>query len=152
MGSEGLQDGQHRVRGLGGNGDGDGVVVWGMDTMWVAPGWRLHTVNVGFKGGAPLGSLTYVEEASSRPIDVAVRWDHVHDQLQCSVIDRATAQSEQDILERDARARIGALLRVSSELGWRLASTEISRADILEAAGLSPASVPRSRTAPEFAE
>lgn len=150
MGSEALQDGQHRVRGLGGN--GEGVVVWGMDTMWVAPGWRLQTVNVGFKGGAPLGSLTYVEEASSRPIDVAVRWDHVHDQLQCSVIDRATAQSKQDILERDARARIGALLRVSAEMGWRFASSEISRTDIFEAAGLSPPTVPSSWTAPESAE
>lgn len=137
MGGEGLQDGQHLVRGLGGN--ADGVVVWGMDTMWVAPGWRLHTVNVGFKGGAPLGSLTYVEEASSRSVDVAVRWDHVHDQLQCSVIDRATAQSERNILERDARARIGALLRMTAEVGWRLASSEMSRTDIFEAAGLSPA-------------
>ena len=149
MGSEALQDGQHRVRGLGAN--GDGMVVWGMDIMWVAPGWRLQTVNVGFKGGAPLGSLTYIDKASSRRIDVAVRWDHVHDQLQCSVIDPATAQGERNILERDARARIGALLRVSAELGWRLASSEMSRMDIFEAAGLSPASVPVSRTAPESA-
>jgi predicted nucleotidyltransferase component of viral defense system len=119
-----------------------------MDTMWVAPGWHLQTVNVGFKGGAPLGSLTYVEAASSRRIDVAVRWDHVHDQLQCSVIDRATAQSELNILERDARARVGALLRVSAELGWRFASSEMSRTDILKAAGLSPASAsgPRAET------
>ena len=145
MGSAAMQDGQHRVRGLGAS--GDGAVVWGMDTMWVAPGWRLQTVNVGFKGGAPLGSLTYVEEASSRRIDVAVRWDHVHDQLQCSVIDRATAQSERNILERDARARIGALLRVSAELGWRFASSEISRTDIFEAAGLSPGTVSGPRIA-----
>ena len=137
MDSEGLHDGQHLVRGLGAN--GDGAVVWGVDTMWVAPGWRLHTVNVGFKGGAPLGSLTYVEVASRRPLDVAVRWDHVHDQLRCSVIDRATAQSERNILERDARARIGALLRMTAEVGWRLASSEMSRTDIFEAAGLSPA-------------
>jgi len=147
MGSEALQDGQHRVRGVYEN--GDGVVVWGMDTMWVAPGWRLQTVNVGLKGGAPLGSLTYAEEASSRRIDVAVRWDHVHDQLQCSVTNRAEAQSERNILERDARARIGALLRVSAELGWRFASSEMSRTDIFEAAGLSPASVSISRTALE---
>ena len=147
MGSEAIQDGQHRVRGLGAS--GDGAVVWGMDTMWVAPGWRLQTVNVGFKGGAPLGSLTYVEVASSRRIDMAVRWDHVHDQLQCSVIDRETAQSEQDILERDARARIGTLLRISAELGWRFASSQISRTDIFEAAGLSPLSVSGPRAVPE---
>ena len=147
MESEALQDGQHWVRGLGAN--GDGVVVWGMDTMWAAPGWRLQTVNVGFNGGAPLGSLTYVEEASSRSIDVAVRWDHVHDQLQCSVIDRSTVQSERNILERDARARIGALLRVSAELGWRFASRAVSRTDIFEAAGLSPTPVPIFRTAHE---
>ena len=149
MDSEGLHDGQHLVRGLGAN--GDGILVWGLDTMWAAPGWRVQTVNVGLKGGAPLGSLTYVEEATSRRIDVAVRWDHVHDQLQCSAIDRATAQSERNTLERDARARIGALLRVSAELGWRFASSEMSRTDIFEAAGLSPASVPVSRTAPESA-
>jgi hypothetical protein len=147
MGDEALQDGQHRVRGLGAN--GDGAVVWGVDTMWVAPGWRLQTVNVGLKGGAPLGSLTYVEEASSTRIDVAVRWDHVHDQLQCSVIDRATAPSERNILERDARARIGALLRISAELGWRFASGEISRTDIFEAAGLSPLTVSGFRAVPE---
>lgn len=147
MGSEAIQDGQHRVRGLGAS--GDGAVVWGMDTMWVAPGWRLQTVNVGFKGGAPLGSLTYVEVASSRRIDIAVRWDHVHDQLQCSVIDRATAQSEQDILERDARARIGTLLRISAELGWRFASSQISRTDIFEAAGLSPLPVSGPWAVPE---
>jgi hypothetical protein len=136
MGSGALQDGQHRVRGLGAS--GDGMTVWGLDNMWVATGWRLQTVNVGFKGGAPLGSLTYAEVASGKACDVAVRWDHIHDQLQCFVTDRGTAQSERDILERDARARIGALLRISAELGWRFASGDISRNDIFKAAGLSP--------------
>ena len=147
MGSENLQDGQHLVRGLGPS--SDGVTVWGMDTSWVAPGWRLQTVNVSFKGGTPLGSLTYMEVASHRPSDVAVRWDHVHDQLQCSVIDRWAEPSERAILERDARARIGALLRISAEVGWRFASNEISRTDIFEAAGLSPATVSSARAVPE---
>jgi hypothetical protein len=142
--SEALQDGQHLVRSVGTS--GESVAVWGADGMWAASGWSLLTVDVGMKGGTPFGSLTYGETTSSQTRDVAVRWDHVHDQLQCFVIDRGTASIEREVLERDARARIGALLRISAELGWRFASSEVSRADIYEAAGLSldPASGPRT--------
>ncbi|OII27304.1 hypothetical protein [Frigoribacterium sp. MCBA15_019] len=117
------------------------MAVWGADDMWAATGWSLLTVDVGMKGGTPLGTLTYIETTSSRTTDVAVRWDHVHDQLQCFVIDRETARMEREVIERDARARIGALLRISAEVGWRFASSKISRADIFEAAGLSTVAV-----------
>ena len=137
--SEALQDGQHLVRSVGTS--GESVAVWGADGMWAAPGWSLQTVDVGMKGGSPLGSLSYVETTSTQTIDVAVRWDHVHDQLQCFVIDREVAAVERNVLERDARARIGALLRISAEVGWRFASNEITRGDILAAAGLSPVAV-----------
>lgn len=136
MASDALQDGQHLVRGLGTS--GQGTTVWGADSTWAASGWSLLAVDVGMKGGSPLGSLTYVEITSSRTSEVAVRWDHVHDQLQCFVIDREVALLQREVLERDARARIGALLRISAEVGWRFASNEISRADIFEASGLSP--------------
>ena len=139
MGTDDLQEGQHLVRGLGMN--GESAAVWGADGMWAAPGWSLQTVDVGMKGGSPLGSLSYAETTSTRTIDVAVRWDHVHDQLQCFVIDREVEAVERNVLERDARARIGALLRISAEVGWRFASNEITRGDILAAAGLSPVAV-----------
>ena len=139
MASDALQDGQHLVRSLGTT--GESVAVWGADHMWAASGWSLLTVDVGMKGGTPLGSLTYIATANNRTTDVAVRWDHVHDQLQCFVIDRGTARTEREVIERDARARIGALLRISAEVGWRFASSEISRADIFEAAGLSTVAV-----------
>lgn len=136
MASDALQDGQHFVRSLGTT--GESLAVWGADDTWAASGWSLGTVDVGMKGGTPLGSLTYVEATTSQTRKVAVRWDHVHDQLQCFVIDRGAERTERETLERDARARIGALLRISAELGWRLASSDVSRADIFSAAGLSP--------------
>lgn len=111
MASDALQDGQHVVCGLGTT--GDSMAVWGADDMWAATGWTLLTVDVGMKGGTPLGSLTYKETTSSRTTDVAVRWDHVHDQLQCFVVDRETARMEREVIERDARAR--ALLAAFSE-------------------------------------
>jgi len=111
--------GQHAIGGL--SASSPTVVVWGADVSREAQGWRLAGVDLGMRDGRPFGSLSFEAFNGTRRAQVAVRWDHVYDQLQCFVTDRAFLGSEREALERDARHRVGALMAAYAQVGLSIA-------------------------------
>jgi hypothetical protein len=137
-----LAEGQHLVRGL--RASPGTVAVWGADPSREAPGWRLHGVDLGMRDGRPFGSISFEVIDGSHRAQVAVRWDHVYDQLQCFVTDRAITGPRREALERDARHRVGALMAAYAQVGLSIAFGAAVEGALRAAANLIPADTARS--------
>jgi hypothetical protein len=97
----------------------------------------LDTVDLSMKDGRPFGYVTFVEAEGGREAQVAVRWDHVHEQLQCFATDRNVGK-ERDELERDVRHRVGALMAAYAQVGLSIASSPAAAEALRAAADLVP--------------
>jgi hypothetical protein len=134
--AEGEQSaGRHTIVGLGAT--PPSVVVWKADVSREAPDWRLAGVDLGMRDGRPFGSLHFEEVNGSRRARVAVRWDHVYDQLQCFVTDRSFA-AEGERLERDARHRVGTLMAAYAQIGLAIAAGTVAEGSLRAASNLVP--------------
>jgi len=127
--------GQYTIVGLGAS--PPSVVVWRADVSRVAQDWRLAGVDLGMRDGRPFGSLHFEEVNGSRRARVAVRWDHVYDQLQCFVTDRSFA-AEGERLERDARHRVGTLMAAYAQIGLAITAGAVAEGSLRAASNLVP--------------
>ncbi|ROS58217.1 hypothetical protein EDF38_2957 [Frigoribacterium sp. PhB160] len=131
----GLRDGQVEITGL--SSSPASVAVWRADPGREISGWHLDTVDLSMKDGRPFGYVTFVEPGAGREAQVAVRWDHVHDQLQCFATDRNIGK-ERGELERDVRHRVGALMAAYAQLGLSIATSYVAAEALRTAANLAP--------------
>lgn len=134
--------GQHQVGGF--EASPRTVAVWGADVSREAPGWRLAGVDLGMRDGRPFGSLRFESVQDSRSPQVAVRWDHIYDQLHCFVTDRNFG-AERECLERDARHRVGTLMAAYAQVGLSIAAAPVAEGALRAAANLIPVESIRPR-------
>lgn len=114
------------------------IDVWAAEDFRDAPGWSLAKVDVVLDSGRPFGSVTFQNNADGQLEQVAVHWDHVHEQLHCFVVNRAIVGGERKALELDARSRVGNLVAIYAEIGANASRFSDTRAAIETAARLAP--------------
>lgn len=114
------------------------VEVWVADDARHVPGWKLAEVNVVLNSGRPFGSVTFRRDEGNRVEQVAVRWNHVQEQLHCFVVRRGASDAEKKGLELDTRSRVGTLMAAYAEVGAAAATRPPAAAAIRAAAHLVP--------------
>jgi hypothetical protein len=119
---------------------GGTMFVWPVDDWRLAPGWTLVSADIGLKSGSPLGALTFARDSDpTDTVDVAVRWNFHHGQLECSARTTRLTDTERQQLEADSRHRVAAYVAACAHVGSRAVGATEALAAIHAAAGLSQA-------------
>jgi len=117
----------------------DPVEVWNVNTDLIRLTWSIVQCNIGMRDGYPFGWIQYVNPVTEESKVVAVRWNQLTGQLQCSAAEHSERPDEFLELERDARLRVGSLLAAYAQLGSIVARRPGAQMDLRSSAGLPEA-------------